>query len=73
VNWESFIQSPEWREIVNTIRARKATIFTELGQPETTISLDQVRSLQAELATCIWLENLPQIIMDEVKGEGKEE
>lgn len=74
MNWQALIESPEWREIIETIRARKATVLTELSQVETTPTMEKVRSLQAELKTCYWLESLPTIMIEEITAnKGRQE
>lgn len=69
MNWLTFLQSPEWNEIIRTIQARKAAIVAELTSVGTTPSIVEVRALQAELSTCFWLEKLPELIMEDGKNE----
>lgn len=71
--WEEFRDSPYWKELAETIRARILITQQDLLNPEKCSTIEELRALQREAETCFWLLNLPGGIIGELKGEVKDE
>jgi hypothetical protein len=58
--WASFEESPAWREIIATVKARMALVNQDLLSPEACNNDEKRIKFQTEYLTCLWFINLPK-------------